>query len=315
VNPTGTGGCFSTLQAALDASGKKDVIEVEAGSYPSAATVPARARVTIRGAGKDSTFFEETLTIGTKAQVTLSDVTIRDTSNDGIFLEDKGRLVLLDSVIRDCPRSGVRFDTGNLTVERSTIRDNDDSGIDGGTRIAVRDSTISGNDFNGVSAVNSITTILIESSTVSGNNRGVNMNSLNRLSIFGSTIADNGRGIFDQGANRTRLANTILADNGVDCEVQEFAESLYFSQGYNLIESNLRCDFKGDLTGNIEGVDPALGPLDDNGGPTRTHALSGGSAAIDAGNPRPLGKGNRCRPEDQRGEPRDGRCDIGAFEF
>ena len=59
-------------------------------------------------------------------------------------------------------------------------------------------------------------------------------------------------------------------------------------------------------------IDPLLGPLADNGGPTLTMALLPGSPAIDAGD-------NTDAPEwDQRGPglPRivDGTIDIGAFE-
>lgn len=65
-------------------------------------------------------------------------------------------------------------------------------------------------------------------------------------------------------------------------------------------------------------IKPLLGPLADNGGPTLTHALLGGSPAIDAGDPAAAG-GN-----DQRGTPflrvfdGDGvngaRVDMGALE-
>ena len=64
-------------------------------------------------------------------------------------------------------------------------------------------------------------------------------------------------------------------------------------------------------------VNPLLGPLQDNGGGFLTHALLGGSPAIDAA--ALLG----CEATDQRGvlRPVDGNadgvavCDIGAFEF
>lgn len=53
-------------------------------------------------------------------------------------------------------------------------------------------------------------------------------------------------------------------------------------------------------------ADPLLGELSDNGGPTQTIPLQTGSPAIDAG--------QDCPPTDQRGLPRDGTCDLGAFE-
>jgi hypothetical protein len=57
----------------------------------------------------------------------------------------------------------------------------------------------------------------------------------------------------------------------------------------------------------------SLGPLQDNGGPTETHALRPGSVAID------IIPGAECEVEtDQRGEPRPEpggtMCDVGAFE-
>jgi hypothetical protein len=84
--------------------------------------------------------------------------------------------------------------------------------------------------------------------------------------------------------------------------------------GYNLISS----DRTPRALSDIVGLPARLGPLQDNGGPTWTHALLPGSPAIDAGN------SSRVMT-DQRGRPRaihrvfvpnrggDG-SDIGAFE-
>ncbi len=52
--------------------------------------------------------------------------------------------------------------------------------------------------------------------------------------------------------------------------------------------------------------DPGLGTLGDHGGPTQTIPLLTGSPALDAG--------GDCLPTDQRGEPRSGPCDMGAYE-
>ena len=59
------------------------------------------------------------------------------------------------------------------------------------------------------------------------------------------------------------------------------------------------------------GVDPLLGPLADNGGLTRTHALLAGSPALDAGD-------DAAAPAtDQRGiaRPQGAASDIGSFEL
>jgi cysteine-rich repeat protein len=87
------------------------------------------------------------------------------------------------------------------------------------------------------------------------------------------------------------------------------------SEGYNIIKNASSCTITGDTTGNQIGVDPLLGPLADNGGPTRTRRP--GSPAIEAGNPAPPGSGNgACEATDQRGvvRPIGSRCDIGAVE-
>ena len=56
-------------------------------------------------------------------------------------------------------------------------------------------------------------------------------------------------------------------------------------------------------------ADAVVGPLTDNGGLTRTHALLAGSPAID--------RGQSCPSDDQRGvsRPQGGACDIGAYEY
>jgi hypothetical protein len=84
------------------------------------------------------------------------------------------------------------------------------------------------------------------------------------------------------------------------------------SLGYNLASDN----GGGVLTGPGDQInaDPLLGLLQDNGGPTFTHALLPGSPAIDAGDP------NFTPPPlyDQRGAPFhrvfNGHIDIGSFE-
>ena len=61
---------------------------------------------------------------------------------------------------------------------------------------------------------------------------------------------------------------------------------------------------------NASPIDPKIGPLADNGGLTRTHALLAGSPAIDAAS------SANCPPVDQRGvsRPQGAGCDIGSYE-
>jgi hypothetical protein len=93
-------------------------------------------------------------------------------------------------------------------------------------------------------------------------------------------------------------ANSILAD----------CYGTNISGGHNLIANTNGATIQGDETGNLYQVDPLLGPLQNNGGPTPTHALLAGSPAIDHAVPGSV-------TTDQRGAARSGVSDIGAYEL
>lgn len=119
-----------------------------------------------------------------------------------------------------------------------------------------------------------------------------------------SNTAASAMGI-ENAAGKVYTQNSIIANNGVDFS------GILSSQGYNLIGNTNGCALEGEFGGNQYGVDPLLGPLQNNGGPTLTHALLLGSPAIDAG------PANSAPFFDQRGAPRPfgAADDIGAFEF
>jgi predicted outer membrane repeat protein len=109
----------------------------------------------------------------------------------------------------------------------------------------------------------------------------------------------------------TTFRNTIIAGGvGGDCVFQS-ADLL--STGGNL-EGGTSCQLTQPT--DKQNTNPQVGPLQDNGGATKTHALQSGSPAIDGG----INTG--CPSEDQRQQPRprdgnsDGQavCDSGAFE-
>ena len=96
--------------------------------------------------------------------------------------------------------------------------------------------------------------------------------------------------------------NTILAGNSPSNCIGSITDA-----GHNLSSDN-SCAFTG--AGSLNNVDPMLGPLADNGGPTLTMALLPGSPAIDAGDDA------AAPPTDQRGvaRPVGAASDIGAYE-
>jgi CSLREA domain-containing protein len=116
------------------------------------------------------------------------------------------------------------------------------------------------------------------------------------------------------------LANTLIGGNrdgsAANRQKPDCSGSLA-SLGYNLVQNLNGCSLTGTPTGNQTGLDPKLGPLANNGGPTFTHALLSDSPAIDKGNPAAPGSSNSaCAATDQRGiaRPQGAACDIGAFE-
>jgi hypothetical protein len=135
-----------------------------------------------------------------------------------------------------------------------------------------------------------------------------------RLSLEHSTVCRNqadagGGGLSNSG--QADLANNLIAANSSLSGAAPDCSGTLNSKGHNLIENPAGFSLTGNTTDNILGQDPRLGPLRDNGGPTKTVALLPGSPAIDAGD---------CAlspAEDQRGMPRPVGlgCDIGAFEY
>ena len=148
--------------------------------------------------------------------------------------------------------------------------------------------------------------LTVSNSTIAGNssqagggglaNRSVARGALRAtLVIADCTIADNANSVggtgggLGAGPRSTSLHDTILVDN-TNASPTGGAPDLAgapIDAGYNLIGSV--ASPTGLSATDLLNVDPQLGPLQDNGGPTATMALSPGSPAIDAGNPNGVG--------------------------
>lgn len=220
---------------------------------------------------------------------------------DGGGISNFGDLVVLNSVVRLSQGGGI-VNYAELTLLSSTVHGNT--------------STISsaGGGITSSGQGNPVTRIV--NSTVTGNTSTRAAGILvGRPVTGGATLSLH---------NATVWGNVSLNE---EIEVQDFTSvtmessivgytstfGSVVSHGYNLLEGLTGTGWTagpGDAF-----VDPQLGPLGDNGGPTETMAPAFWSDAIDGGNPA------GCTDEsgdplttDQRGAPRDTHCDIGAFE-
>ena len=226
---------------------------------------------------------------------------------------------------------------GTMTIFGSTISGNVATGSDGGGianagSMTIVQSTISGNGSRGGNAggITNTGTLTISDSTISGNRatiyQGGGIVNAGALTLTDDTISNNtanlaGGGILNQAIQNGTITmdNTIVADNVALIEAGT-ADVLDNGDPYGtfLIGSNNLVGV-GDteaMVRTLVGVDPQLGPLQDNGGPTWTQAITIGSPAAGAGNPAldPAGMAS-----DQRGLPYArivvGQLDIGAFEI
>lgn len=252
----------------------------------------------------------------------------------GIGVDVYGSLSVVDSRISDNAGDGVRvwadiYRSSSLTIQDSTISGNVGSGVHVGGDYArsiytqVIGSTVSGNAGNGVG----FRTLgqawqgggsRVANSTISGN-RGAGLAVLSpyggNLLLENSTVSGNavGLAVGEYAYDAAIVSNTVIAGS----PFADMPESSDFRVeiAYSLIEYPGSVKISESVPGsNLWNIDPTLGPLQDNGGPTLTHALLPGSAAVDAGDP------DFVPPPafDQRGEGFErivnGRIDMGAFE-
>lgn len=225
---------------------------------------------------------------------------------------------------------GISYPPGNIFGGGVAI-------FNGFEKSRIENSTISHNDAtNGGGGIYvSAGELVMVNSTVSRNTSnynggGVYFRGDKNATVYDSkfinvTIADNtARGIYNQrpedGAGGGGLyldprgglsiQNVLFSGNiGGDCIVSEFM----VSNGNN-IDSDGTCGLTQSTDLSAE-VNINLGDLDNNDGPTETHALLLGSVAIDAGDNAVCNSSDIGSVDQRYYQRSDGQCDIGAFEY
>ena len=293
-----------------------------------------------------------TLTISDCAISGNSILTTDGLQHSGAGIYNVGTMTIVNSTVNNnqaltggfFPPSGggISSDVGTLTIQNTTISENTAAGYGGGVynvgSLTAINSTIRGNTAGSGGGIMTNTFMIATNCTISGNSA-----TFEGGGIFGGgtisncTISGNrttvghsrGGGISGTGTiTNSTFSENVAADGGNICatccpiqlgstilkngNILVLGTGTVTSLGYNVSSDNGGGFLIG--PGDQINTDPLLGPLQDNGGPTLTHALLPGSPAIDAGDP------NFTPPPyyDQRGPGFSrvfgGRIDIGSFE-
>jgi hypothetical protein len=276
---------------------------------------PGAGVITVSGQSASEDFY-----IGVNVNAAISDLTIADGSapnGGGVYVNFDANLVMSDCIVTGNYVSaqfggygGGIYNVGTLFLNECTIDDNNGAG--NGIGVGVYS--------NGTMSATNCT---FDNNT--GATYGGGLYLASTATVTNCTVSDNealggalaaGGGLFVDAGSYVNLINTIVAGNSanVSPDVKTFsntsptADHCFIGNGDG---SNLVNGVNGNQVGSgFHLIDPILGPLQYNGGPTPTRALLPGSPAIDAGTL------TGAPAFDQRGLPRPSGAgvDIGAFE-
>jgi hypothetical protein len=336
-----------------NANGEEDTINLEGGTYTLADVnnntngpngLPSiTSPIIINGVGVDNTIIERDASasefrifqVASAGFLRLDNVTIQGGQagggSRGGGVLNEGTATFTNCTITDnrsADGTGGLDNRGTATLSNCTISNNEGGDGAGGLEnfgtVTLTDSTISGNVSSGFGDAGGMLNIgdaILTNCTISNNDglgdgvsfgfggiENAGIATLTNCTISGNK-ASQGGGILND--STLELNNSIVANNtsGGDC-----------FGGITSLDYNLDSDGTCNLTqpNDRPNTDPLLGPLQNNGGPTDTHALLDGSPAIDA---IPVGDcvdaSGEAIATDQRSveRPQGAACDIGAYEF
>ncbi|HRW06928.1 MAG TPA: choice-of-anchor Q domain-containing protein, partial [Caldilineaceae bacterium] len=198
---------------------------------------------------------------------------------------------------------------GTTTVRNSSITGNHATrggGVFNGGTLTMVNVTVSGNRASAaIGGIDNQGTATLTHVTISGNRAeseagGLGIGAGAVTTVGYTLIAGNAVGSGQLSVDSGQLDSQTVGQLGggaVDCVGN------LTSAGHNLIGSGCGSSLGGS---DLAGVDARLEPLALNGAETLTVALGEGSPALDVG--------ESAVEADQRGAPRDGAADVGAFE-
>jgi len=273
-----------------------------------------RLTVTGGGNGPCDELSDNCAGIANWGTLALANVTLTD---NGVGVLNGGTLTMTSCTVSENERNGI-FNAETLTLTNSTVSGNggdSGNGIFNGGNLTLMGVTLSGNE-TGVRSEGPTgperNRLIVTNSTISGNAGYGIVSGQSETVITYTTIAENGFwGLWNGGSDLVghgpmTVTKSIVAD---DCE-----DGPITSDGYNIESTGDTCGFdQGSDQVNVTAEQLGLGPLQDHGGPTMTHALEAGSVAIDR-----IPAVDCEVTTDQRGQPRPetggDACDAGSFE-
>jgi hypothetical protein len=285
-------------------------------------TAPVTLHGTAGSATLDGAVSGSILVVLADIDITVENLRLTGARSNGAggAIDSPGDVTIVNSLVDDnvAYAGGALYVDGGVQIIGSTFRDNRSDAF-GGAIMAYGASTIESSTFEdntsggGAGAAEIPATLAVRNSTFVGNaGTGGALNFFSG-SVTNSTFLDNSYAMNSIASAPTLIGN-IFASSGTQVRQLRSNSAVMTDDGGNLFtsttaqENHLPAPSAASRFGLLASDIFATGALADNGGPTQTIALNPDGPAIGAV---PAGG----TTTDQRGAPREGRVDAGAFQY